>query len=47
MPLIGRDLISSMDAGIIKVSFETDTDMSIENIKKVAVEMEKTVLKVH
>ncbi|HWR39161.1 MAG TPA: efflux RND transporter permease subunit [Patescibacteria group bacterium] len=46
MPILGRDLMSSMDAGIIKVNFEMDTDMSLAETEKVATAMEKAVLQI-
>ena len=46
MPILGQDLMSSMDAGIIKVNFETDTDMSLAETEKVATAMEKAVLQI-
>jgi len=46
MPILGRDLMSSMDAGIIKINFETDTDMSLAATETVASAMEQAVLEV-
>ena len=44
MPLIGRDLVSSMDTGIIKIDFEADTDTSLAETNRIAKQMEKYVL---
>ncbi|GMB00998.1 efflux RND transporter permease subunit [Pelosinus sp. IPA-1] len=43
MPLIGRDLMSSMDTGIIKIDFETDTDTSLAETNRIAKQMEAFV----
>ncbi len=40
MPLIGRDLMPSMDTGIIKVSFKTESDASFDLSSKVAQSVE-------
>jgi len=43
MPLIGRDLMSSMDTGIMKIDFETDTDTSLAETNRIAKQMEDYV----
>lgn len=45
MPILGRDLMSSMDAGIIKINFETDTDMSLSATEQIAAKMEQVIAK--
>ena len=44
MPLIGRDLLPSMDTGIMKIDFETDTDASLAETNRIAKLMETYVL---
>lgn len=44
MPLIGRELVPSMDTGIIKVDFEVDTDASLAATNQIARQMESVVL---
>lgn len=44
MPLVGRELVPSMDTGIIKVDFEADTDASITETNRIAKQMEAFVL---
>ncbi|WP_094602772.1 Multidrug resistance protein MdtB [Sporomusa silvacetica DSM 10669] len=46
MPILGRDLMSSMDAGIIKINFETDTDMSLAATEQVATKIEQVIAEV-
>ncbi|HML32012.1 efflux RND transporter permease subunit [Sporomusa sphaeroides] len=46
MPILGQDLMSSMDAGIIKINFETDTDMSLGETEAVATAMEQVIAQV-
>lgn len=43
MPLLGRDLMPPMDTGILKVSFSTDENTSIEESEKILSEMEKVI----
>ncbi len=43
MPLAGRDLMPPMDAGIIKISFETDAGTSFSATERIAENIEKTV----
>lgn len=45
MPLVGREVQASMDTGIIKVNFETHTDMSLAETERVAAQMERAILK--
>ena len=40
MPLAGRDLMPPMDTGIVKISFETEADSSINQTEKVALAIE-------
>lgn len=46
MPVVGREVQASMDTGIIKVNFETHTDMSLAETERVAARMEEAVMKV-
>jgi multidrug efflux pump subunit AcrB len=41
MPLNGRDLMPSMDTGIVKIAFETDADSSLAQTEKIARQIEK------
>ena len=43
MPLIGRDLQPSMDTGIMKVDFETASNMSLADTKQIAMQMEQKI----
>ncbi|MDR3560242.1 MAG: efflux RND transporter permease subunit [Negativicutes bacterium] len=43
LPLVGKDLQPSMDTGIIKINFETNTDMSLADTEKIATSMEKAI----
>jgi multidrug efflux pump subunit AcrB len=43
LPLVGRELVPSMDTGIVKINFETDTDMSLKDTGKIASSMEKVI----
>jgi multidrug efflux pump subunit AcrB len=45
MPLIGRDLMPPMDAGIMKINFETDANTSLEQTEKTMAQMEQLILK--
>jgi len=45
MPLIGRDLMPSMDTGIIKINFETDANTSLAQTENIMAEMESMILK--
>ncbi|MEN6622962.1 MAG: efflux RND transporter permease subunit [Smithella sp.] len=45
MPLVGREVQASMDTGIIKVNFESDTDMSLVDTEQVVSQMEAVILK--
>ncbi len=42
-PLLGRDLMTPMDTGIVKVSFSTDGNTSIEESDRILSEMERIV----
>ncbi len=43
VPLLGRDLMPPMDSGIVKVSFATDTNTSLEASERILTQMEKSV----
>ncbi len=43
MPLAGRDLMPSMDTGILKVSFETETNTSLAQTEKILEKMEAII----
>ncbi len=43
MPLVGRDLMPSMDTGIIKVAFKTETDAAINVTSKIAKSIERVL----
>jgi len=43
MPLVGRDLMPPMDAGIIKVSFETDANTSLTETAETMSRMEEII----
>ena len=43
IPILGRDLMPPMDTGIVKVSFATDENTSIEESDKILSQMEKAV----
>lgn len=44
MPIVGRDLMSPMDSGIIKISFQTYANTSLAGTKHALSKMEKIVL---
>ena len=46
MPLIGRDLMPSMDTGIVKVSFKSESDASFDTSAKVAQAVENVLKQV-
>ncbi len=41
MPLAGRDLMPPMDTGIVKISFEAESDSSISQVEAIAKRVEK------
>ncbi len=43
MPLVGRDLMPSMDTGIVKVAFRTEADSSLKATEKIAKEVKAVV----
>jgi CzcA family heavy metal efflux pump len=43
MPLVGRDLMPPMDTGIIKVSFETDSNTSLSRTEEILNQMEAII----
>jgi len=43
MNLVGRDLMPPMDAGIIKINFETDANTSLERTARIMGRMEKAI----
>lgn len=43
MPLVGRDLMPPMDAGIIKVNFETDANTSLQQTGQILSRMEAMI----
>jgi len=43
LPLVGRDLMPSMDTGIVKVAFKTEADASIETTERVAKAVEEVL----
>ena len=43
VPLLGRDLMPPMDTGIVKVSFETDGNTSLEESENILAKMEKII----
>ncbi len=43
LPLLGRDLMPPMDTGIVKVSFTTDGNTSLEESENILSEMEKVI----
>ncbi len=43
MPLVGRDLMPPMDAGIIKVAFETDANTSLDRTEATLTRMEDII----
>ena len=45
MPVVGREVQASMDTGIIKVNFETHTDMSLTETERIVSQMEAAVMK--
>jgi len=45
MPLAGRDLMPPMDTGIIKVSFETESDTSLAETERITAEIESVLAK--
>ena len=44
MTLVGRDLMPPMDAGIVKINFETDANTSLEGTERALTRMEAIVL---
>ncbi len=46
MPIVGREVQASMDTGIVKVNFETSTDMSLADTLKIASNMEEKVMQI-
>ncbi len=44
MPLVGRDLMPPMDAGILVINYETDPNSSLERTEKTLTRIEETVL---
>ena len=45
MPLAGRDLMPPMDTGIIKISFETEPNLSLEQVEAIVSRMEGIIRK--
>ena len=45
IPLLGRDLMPPMDTGIVKVSFSTDENTSLEESEQILSQMEKAIYK--
>ncbi|MGP8199168.1 MAG: efflux RND transporter permease subunit [Limisphaerales bacterium] len=45
MPIIGRDLMSPMDTGIVKINFETDANTSLTQTEKTLSQMEQIIEK--
>ncbi|GBE13488.1 multidrug resistance protein MdtC [bacterium BMS3Bbin14] len=43
MPLVGRDLMPSMDTGIVKVAFRTEADSSLQATEKIARQVKAVV----
>ena len=43
MPLVGRDLMPPMDAGIVKINFETDANTSLAQTEKIMSRMEAII----
>ncbi len=43
MPLVGRDLMPPMDAGIVKVAFETDANTSLDRTEATLTKMEAII----
>ncbi len=47
MPLVGKDLMSPMDTGIIKVGFTTSPNASLNKTEAIASKMEKIIKNMH
>lgn len=43
MPLVGRDLMPSMDTGIVKVAFKMEANTSIDEAQRVATQLERVL----
>ncbi len=46
MPLAGRDLMPPMDTGIVKISFETESNTSLKETEKITKQIESVLYKV-
>jgi len=43
MPLVGRDLMPPMDTGIVKISFETEPNTSLERTEEIVFQLERII----